>query len=77
MITEVSISNGAEISIFPDESHRCRRTYYCKDKDVVDNGDGTYTIEVPSTPKDADRAYTKDTQRLFLHDEDTGAWLEQ
>lgn len=77
MITEVSRSNGSEISIYPDESHRCRRTYYCKEEDVIANGDGSFTIEVPGQAKDADKAYTKDTGRLFLHDEDIDAWWEQ
>ena len=58
------------------DGFRCRRTYYPKDADVVANADGTFTIDV-SDPKDADLAVTKDTQRVFLHDEDIDAWWEQ
>ena len=70
------VINDDVISHYPD-GFRCRRTYYCKDEDVVANADGSLTINVPDPARDADIAATKDTKRVFLYDEDIDAWWEQ
>lgn len=55
-----------------------RKYYYCKDADVSPNADGSFKINnLPRPARDSDIAYTKDTRRAFMYDEDIDAWWEQ
>lgn len=76
MNTLIINQNGNEVCYYPDEQ-RFRRYYYCKDEDVSANADGSYKIADTNGARDANIAYTKDTKRVFMYDEDISAWWEQ
>ena len=76
MVTKVITTNLGEVSIRRGGSAP-RATFYCKEEDVAAKGNGTYTISNTEGENDADLAYTKDTKRVFMYDEDDDAWWEQ
>lgn len=76
MVTKVIRTNLGEVSIHRGGSEP-RATFYCKDEDVTENGNGTYTISGTEGKNDADLAYTKDTKRVFMYDESIDAWWKQ
>lgn len=60
------------------EDYGGRKYYYCKDADLVSNADGSFKINnLPVPARDADIAYTKDTQRCLMYDADIDAFWEQ
>ena len=73
----ISYKIETDVIVHSKDGAKNRKTFYPKDADVVANANGTYTIHTPVPPRDADLAVTKDTQRVFMYDEDAQAWWEQ
>ena len=77
MATKVIQIDGSEHAIMSDGDVRKVATYYCLSSEVIDNGDGTYSIPSVKDARDSDRAYTKDTQEVFMYEESIAAWYKQ
>ena len=77
MATKVIQIDGSEHAIMSDGDVREVATHYCLSSEVVDNGDGTYSIPTVKDARDPDRAYTKDTQEVFMYEESIDAWYKQ
>ena len=77
MITKIIQIDGSEHAIMPGGDPRKRACYNCKSADVVDNGNGTYSITGITDARNADLAITIDTVEVFKHDEDINAWWKQ
>lgn len=77
MATKVIQIDGSEHAIMPDGDVRKVATYYCLSSEVINNGNGTYSIPTTVDPHDPDRAYTKDTQEVYMYEESIAAWYKQ
>ena len=77
MATKVIKIDGSEHAIMSDGDVRKVATYYCLSSEVIDNGDGAYSIPAVKDARDSDRAYTKDTQEVFMYEESIAAWYKQ
>lgn len=54
---------------------RERATYYCLQKDIIANGDGTYSIP-GITGYNADLAFAMDSGLTIMCDGESGKWYE-
>ena len=77
MITKIIQIDGSEHAIMPGGDPRKRACYNCKSADVVDNGNGTYSIPEITDARNADVATTMDTCKFYKYDEDINVWWEQ
>lgn len=72
----VSYTVETDVIIINKNGSKNRKTFYCMDADVTPSGNG-FKINTPVPATDADVAYTKDTTRTFLYDQDGDIWYEQ
>lgn len=60
-----------------DDRGRVSATFYGKEKDVIANGDGTYSIPGAVDPVNADPFYTMDKPTVYMYDEEDRVWWKQ
>ena len=75
MQTRVATFNGDDYAIdengFPKYKIVRYRIY---SNEVLQNGDGTYSIPSIKKPRDCYWAYTRDTADLYMYDEEKQVW---
>ena len=75
MQTRIASFNGDDYAIdengFP--KYKINR-FRINSNEVVDNGDGTYSIPSIKNPRDSYFALTRDTGALYMYDENKQAW---
>lgn len=72
----ISYTVETDVIIINKNGSKNRKTFYCMDADVTPSGSG-FKINTPVPALDSDVACTKDTQRVFLYDQDDDIWYEQ
>lgn len=77
MATKVIQIEGTEYAIMPNGDLRKVATHYGLSSEVVDNGDGTYSIPSVKDALNPDSFYTKDTREVFMYEESIAAWYKQ
>ena len=78
MQTRIATFNGDCYAI-DDNGHAKYKiiSYRINSNEVINNGDGTYSIPSIKNPKDSYWAYTRDTPGLYMYDEEKQKWLKQ
>ena len=77
MATKVIQIEGSERAIMPNGDLRKVVTHYGLASEVMNDGDGTYTIPTITDARNPDRFYTKDTQEVYIYEESINAWYKQ
>lgn len=77
MAMKVIKIEGTEYAVLPNGDLRKVATHYGVSSEVIDNGNGTYSIPTANDPHDPEVFYTKDTQDVYMYEESITAWYKQ
>lgn len=77
MATKVIKIEGTEYAIMPNGDLRKVAIHYGVSSEVVNNGNGTYSIPTVKDALNPDSFYTKDTQEIYMYEESISAWYKQ
>ena len=69
--------DGSMHAIMPDGDVRKVATYFGMAAEVVNNGNGTYSIPTVTDARNPDVFYAKDTKEVFMFEESINAWYKQ
>ena len=77
MITKIIKIDGSDHGVAPDGDVHPLDRYRISSSDVVANGDGTFSIPGIKDARDSETAYTRDTQDIYMYDEEKNVWWMQ